>query len=645
MRGLLIVGLLLCLGCRPTEPAVTPSPSNTPPAEPGLELYWRSPLVAPPAKADPFLYRPFLGPGLEVEEDGLKLSKDLGELRFYLREPATVTVGTSAVRLDDFTMDSSEGEFALSKGVHTLHFSGEPGTQFSPPMLKVPEKAMEREGTWSFLAAGSLQALLLTPGSLTVQWSAVEPGAELTLRMGEQTWKPDPARPLELAPGLLLFEASAPLELTAQWSPEPLVQPSPKPGPESRPPVVIYLVDTLRADRLSCYGYQRQLTPGLDEFARDAVLYEQAMATSPWTLPSVASVLSGRSAQGHTVQDYADGLADEIPTLQGSLKEAGYRCGAFVANPLVRADNLGRSFDSFVPSSGAAGDQLQQSFWQWQGEPSEQTFLAYLHSMEPHAPYAPHPEMAKKWAGEVKRNWAQLEGGAPESVAQPLSQLYDAEVATADLHFSRFMTEMKARGLYDKALIIVVSDHGEELFDHGGLGHMHSLYQELIRVPLLVKFPRSRGGGSRVSTPVSLCDLFPTVLFELGLPGPEGLEGIALQNLSEELRPLYFQIKAGPDVALAKEATAPWLDEAYGVRWGSWVLARTLAGRKYSREPLRLNQLEQDPQERKNLAYEQPQQTRFLEALITAHLRRRSQSGPESDPNQTRRALESLQYL
>ena len=276
-----------------------------------------------------------------------------------------------------------------------------------------------------------------------------------------------------------------------------------------RPPVIIISIDTLRSDHLPAYGYRGVATPALDRFRRDAVLFERAYSLCPLTLPSHATLFTGKLPADTGLRDNVGfTLNKDAPTLAETLRKAGYRTGAAVSAFVLRgATGIGRGFETYDDRIDAGGSEQPMALVQRSGEASarvaqafveahaNEPFFAFLHLYEPHAPYD---------APELYRSQAKLP--------------YDAEIAHADAIVGSFLQFLRDRGLYDRALIVLLSDHGEGLGDHGEEEHGVFLYREAIQVPLLVKLPGSRLAGTSVASPAQLTDVFPTVLQQVGLP-------------------------------------------------------------------------------------------------------------------------------
>ncbi len=288
------------------------------------------------------------------------------------------------------------------------------------------------------------------------------------------------------------------------------------PGRPPAPPVVIISIDTLRANRLPAYGYGKVATPHLDRFRRDAVLFENAYAHVPQTLPSHASLFTGLYPAQHGVRDNAGfSLSTGPTTLASRLKERGYATGAAVSAAVMESKSgIARGFDSWDDAMPPGvlkrdGAESARSLAAWIGR-QRGPFLAFLHIFEPHAPRE-----------------------APEPYRSRYADPYDAEVARADAIVGAFLEDLRRLKLYDRSLIIVLSDHGEGLGDHGEDLHGVLLYREAIHVPLLLKLPGARHAGRTVPAAVGLVDVFPTVAGLLHLPAMPGLPGISLMSYLE----------------------------------------------------------------------------------------------------------------
>jgi arylsulfatase A-like enzyme/Flp pilus assembly protein TadD len=284
-------------------------------------------------------------------------------------------------------------------------------------------------------------------------------------------------------------------------------------------PVILISIDTLRADRLPLYGYTRIRTPFLDRFAKDAWLFENAYSPCPMTLPAHTTMLTGTLPPEHGVRNNIGFVFDpeahmSLPRL---LRQRAYATGAALSSYVLRFETgLGALFDFYEDSFGTmpgvqpvnyqrAGDKTAAFAQAWIGEHAGKPFFFLFHIYEPHVPYDP-----------------------PEPFRSQYGVTYDGEVATSDAIVGAFLDTLKKLGVYDRAIVIVTSDHGEGLGEHGEQQHSIFLYREAIRVPLLVKLPANSGAGSRVAAPVQLSDIFPTVTAALGLPAPKEVSGTSL---------------------------------------------------------------------------------------------------------------------
>jgi arylsulfatase A-like enzyme len=313
-----------------------------------------------------------------------------------------------------------------------------------------------------------------------------------------------------------------------------------------RPDVFVYLIDTLRADALGVYGSGRPTSPRIDELSRDAVVFERAYSASAWTLPATFSVLTGLYPSHHGVVLPGDRLAPDLqPWLPELLSRRGYETLA-ISQWLLGGDPFGqeRGFESFYldirhdeknPSATA-----RWFLWRHllQRRHPDSPLFAYLHVVDPHALYRPQGEdgrFARERPGTLPLqfydpNYFLAKGlGRNRAEVEHLRALYDGEVHAADRAFGTFVDLLKFFGVYDRSVIVLVSDHGEEFYEHGGFDHGRTLYDELLRVPLIVKLPRSRQAGTRVTAPVSTIDLAPAIVELAGAAtAGAGFDGVPL---------------------------------------------------------------------------------------------------------------------
>jgi len=319
-----------------------------------------------------------------------------------------------------------------------------------------------------------------------------------------------------------------------------------------RPNVILVVLDTLRADRLGVYGARRP-TPFLDKLAEQSIVYDRAYAPSSWTVPSIASVFTAQYPSEHRVAVVMAVLPDDVTTLAEELRAAGYRTGAFSANiEITETAGFDQGFDTFrtvfrEPKDDAANLNLAALGWLNEIGKSGEPIFMYLQYMEPHSPYRFHPNITPDDPPPFPGVWsdwvlaARVNEGAfsiaegkplpeiwkmtPEELAR-LAALYDGEALYLDQALANLFTDLDRRGLLENALVIVTADHGEHLGEHGLLSHGNTLYEEVIRVPLLVRLPKPT--SRHVREPVSIAGLAPAILGELGLPIPAGFHIPAL---------------------------------------------------------------------------------------------------------------------
>ncbi|MGH9367911.1 MAG: sulfatase-like hydrolase/transferase [Thermoanaerobaculia bacterium] len=387
-------------------------------------------------------------------------------------------------------------------------------------------------------------------------------------------------------------------------------------------PVVVISIDTLRADRLPAYGYSKVSTPALDALSRDSILFENAYSHVPLTLPSHVALLTGLLPPQNGVRDntgYA--LAKGHATLPELLGRAGYSTGGAVsAVVMAKSSRVDRGFDFYDDSVEAvtpgqplgaiqrSGFETERIAEEWIAGQAQKPFFFLLHLYEPHTPYDP-PE---PWASRY-----------PE-------RPYDGEIAAADAVVGKFLEFLKARGLYEASVIVLMSDHGEGLGDHGEEEHGLLLYREDLQVPLMLKLPGGLRAGTRVARPVGLVDVFPTVAALAGLPAPRGLPGLSLLAAPEA---------SGEPRAIYGETLFP----RYHFGWSDLA---SLTGERYryihAPRP-ELYDIVADPGELHDLAPGLPPAFREMRARLVS-LDRPRQAPGASDPEQVRK-LASLGYI
>jgi arylsulfatase A-like enzyme len=391
----------------------------------------------------------------------------------------------------------------------------------------------------------------------------------------------------------------------------------------SKPNIILITLDTVRADHVSCYGYERQTTPNLDAFSREAVLYKNAYAPSPWTLASHASMFTGMYPAKHGAHFNTDSvqiakyfesqknqlfdmsdlntrsilkLSEENMTLAEILSERGYRTAGIIGGPFTSSIfGLAQGFDyydehfldvekdisfsliyqvvdfffslkDFIIQSGYSAvkrlaSQLNKTAFQWLAKNHEQPFFLFINYFDAHTPYIPPPAycryfgkvktdiIMKHWSPKTDLSYCTAESSIMFSIIDGNHQLtpeekelfisrYDAEIRYLDHCLGLLLKRLKDLKVYDNTLIIITSDHGEAFGEHSLVSHGRTLYEELLRVPLIIKYPSNELQRGAVEKRVSLVDLFPTILSFLDYPIPSGIDG---ENLGSSNHPVIAE--------------------------------------------------------------------------------------------------------
>ena len=423
--------------------------------------------------------------------------------------------------------------------------------------------------------------------------------------------------------------------------------------------VILLIMDTTRADHLSCYGYERPTTPFLEALAGGGVLFEDAVSPSPWTLPSHASILSGRFPGSHGAHFQHWRLDDSNVTLAEILKEHGYTTGAFVSNPfLSRTFNLDQGFDIYDDElepwmlrtylwriavkmrlsslvgprySERRADETAAAILRWIERIGEGPYFLLVNFNDPHAPYDPPEESRNRFLRDRDYAGPLLdpashddfvlvdEAGLSARDMNYLMDLYDGEIGYLDGVMGRLLQILEEKSGDSGTLVVVVGDHGESFGEHGLLGHRGSLYHQTLGVPLILSWPGTLPEGIRIPSRVQSLDIAPTILDLLGLPVPGEMEGESLVSLQDPpqtsepttltARDCYAELYPEPDLVKRYPRMGRRLTALYR---GSWKL---IAGDDGSSE---IFDLAADPGEESNLSSSDPEITANLTALLTA---------------------------
>lgn len=390
---------------------------------------------------------------------------------------------------------------------------------------------------------------------------------------------------------------------------------------DQAPPLILISIDTLRADHLPAYGYTQVETPVIDAFRRDAVLFEAAYSPVPLTLPAHSSMLTGLLPPDHGVRvNVGYPLAAlRLPFVPRLLKERGYATGGAVSSFVLHGNTGMKTGFDFYDDKIEQADRSSLLEYQrpglttlaatlpWLAQQAKKPLFLFFHIYEPHAPYQP-----------------------PAHYAARYRLPYDGEVAFADEIVGKLLAELKRLGLYDRAAIVLTSDHGDGLGEHGEEGHGVLLYRSTLHVPLLLKLPGQKLAGAKVATPVQLSDIAPTLLTLAGAPQSAAFTGRDLVALAES----------------APEDRSIYAETYYTRLYFGWSELRALIDSRHqyidSSAP-ELYDLAADPGQLRNVLAEKKREAAQLRDQLAA-------IPPQFDPPGTfdlevRKKLESLGYL
>jgi arylsulfatase A-like enzyme len=377
------------------------------------------------------------------------------------------------------------------------------------------------------------------------------------------------------SPGFITFEAKSGSFQIVENS-VVRIPDAPLPGNVPRfrgsPNIFIFLIDACRPDHLGVYGYSRPTSPNLDRFAADAVVFENAYANASFTRSSVATLLTGLYPESHKVRVLMRKMSQRLLTIPVYLKSKGYRTSLFTATGSV-SEGMGftRGVDDYFPLirewKRAEGRSLPGLFDAWLS--NKGPLFSYVHFLEPHLPIVPPPPFRDMFGAPTDRAIAhrileefqeKIEAELPfgRDEVRAVVDNYDAAIAHVDGELGKLMKSLKERGIYDESLIIVLSDHGESLYEREYWGHGAQVYEETARVPLIVKFPASVGLKGRVKAVVELAGAFPTLL---------DLFGQALDLDGKSWLPALSSAGMDDAMAVARSFSAAG---DFGLRWRDW---------------------------------------------------------------------------
>ncbi len=301
------------------------------------------------------------------------------------------------------------------------------------------------------------------------------------------------------------------------------------------PSIIVISLDTLRADHLPPYGYTRMTAPVLTEFTRSSVLFTQAYSSSSWTLPAHMSLFTGLEPYKHGVETDKTRLRKNIKSFVEILAKEGYYTAGFTGGLFLWSGyGFARGFDEYYMQSQyeLLFDSAPRIFYdvrQWLQSISYRPFFLFIHTYQIHSPYTnTFPRFLsrddKRYIDlkELLGSFRGLFKPLPETLRQNIINLYDSEIRFTDEYLLKpLFSLLREKKLFDKTVIVVLSDHGEEFFDHHGWGHGHTLYPELTRIPLIIRFPKGQYGGKKITVLTGITDVFPTLFSALHIPYPE----------------------------------------------------------------------------------------------------------------------------
>ena len=437
--------------------------------------------------------------------------------------------------------------------------------------------------------------------------------------------------------------------------------------------IILITVDTLRPDHLGCYGYSRDTSRAIDLLAADGVLFENAFTPLNRTVPAIASLMTGLYPRANTVRTMWSKVPAEQKTLARWLKELGYVTGAVATQNASRRSGLQQGFDTYRDNLRAGiksprSRAEQQAVWasDWISEHRDLKFFFWLHLIDPHFRYNPpepydryydpdfqgtfrlYGQLARK---EITHGQAHFRNDLTQAEVRHAIALYDGEIRYVDDVLRAFLGRLKTMGRYENALIVFASDHGESLGEHDFFfEHGEYLYDATLRIPLIVKFPRSRGRGRRISGKVMIMDIMPTVLSAAGAVDLPPLHGHDLSLYLDDAREAHPVCFAETGLNYFPENPRRYMEGSAGhwvsIRDGDFKLIKIP---KPTEADYELYNIAADPGETKNLYrpgddMAQDLAKRLEEWLSSFEMRSDPKESSKLD-SETKRLLQSLGYM
>ena len=420
----------------------------------------------------------------------------------------------------------------------------------------------------------------------------------------------------------------------------------------TQPTIILITLDTTRADHLSCYGYAKKTTPNIDKLAENALIYDHAIAPATWTLPSHASLFTGKFPSSHGAQYDPNGalqltqgiagpdgwdiyrarpLALDEKTLADYLRDAGFRTGGFVAGPwLKQLFGLDKGFDHYDDNgitelNGRSANNLTDAALKWLDPKSEKPQFLFLNYFDPHWPLVPPVAYARPFLPR-----GVVSAGRRLTKGEQLG-LYDGEIHYMDHHVGRLLDYLKQHDMYENAWIIITADHGELYREHGEVGHGDIPYQEVVHIPLIVKDPGQQPEKGHLTQRMQLTDVFAMILDRLGIEGIDSQQASVPPQIDH---PILIESRTLPGMMTRGHWRAMIVDDMKYI-WNS-------------QGDHMLFDLEADPQENHNLLAQYGQKARQMNKAMDAYIATLPPPGAQPteralDPK-TRNALQSLGY-
>ncbi len=389
-------------------------------------------------------------------------------------------------------------------------------------------------------------------------------------------------------------------------------------GDDDPPNILLIVVDTLRADHLGCYGYDRPTSPQIDTLAGMSTVFDRAYSHSPWTMPSIASILTGLEPRDHGISKWQDPLEQQLVTIAEVLQSRGYRTGAAISHYILKPDyHFDQGFEVYStgalelgpPHEAITSQQITHMGKKLTLEKRAEPWFVMLHYFDPHSYYKEHPEF----------------DFGPSDM-----DLYDGEIAFTDKHIGVLLDQMYQREQLRDTIVVLIADHGEAFMDHGHNEHTLSLYEEQIRIPFIVYVPGFE--ARRLDQVVAETQLAPTLLSLAGLPIPPSMRAPPIPFDRAGFLPAEdYKVFAETKRSVNKQAVVD----------GDWKLHHDRRRRQQE-----LYDLAADPGEKDDLRSEEPERTQQLRGQLTEHNRQpRYRVEEVSLSDETRHALQALGYM